>query len=49
MTRVFHDATTGEWIEVDGGDESYCRMEAANRLGCAESDLREGYGFEDDG
>jgi len=42
-THVFHDVRNGEVAEINGGSEGFARQTAADQLGCAKSDLREGY------
>jgi len=44
---VYHDVTTGEWVEVEGHSESTRRVKASNRLGCHHSDVRRGYDHSD--
>ena len=41
--RTYHNAATGEYIEINGGDEADARRRAADRLGCDEDDLDRGY------
>ena len=41
--RAYHNASTGEYIEINGGDEADARRRAADRLGCDEDDLNRGY------
>lgn len=42
-THVFHDVRNGKVAEINGGSEEFARQKAAEQLGCAKSDLREGY------
>lgn len=42
-TNVLRDVTTGDWVEIEEGDKTYKKTEAARRLGCDESDLRWGH------